>query len=222
MTRGAAPWLARVALPLLLRLPPESRTRARPARPRTTAPAWPRTGDARPALGSQRPWPAFRASHRTRGGLRQEWRLPRCAGCARLQPHRSRHGHAAAAAGQPAAAAVPAAQRAGADQSHGLQQSRRGPRRDAACAARSTAASAASASARTRTRRWSARPTTTWPACGTLYAVADYFAINVSSPNTPRPARTAGHRRAGRHHRTTAGGTRAARPPATASACPCW
>ncbi len=47
------------------------------------------------------------------------------------------------------------------------------------------AASSDSTSARTRTRRTKTRRTTTWNACARPIPVADYVAVNLSSPNTP-------------------------------------
>ena len=114
--------------------------------------------------------------------LRQERRLSRCPRCSRIQPHRARHGDAAAATRQPEAAHVPRAGRAALVNRMGFNNKgvdhlveRLG--------APATAESAASASARMPTRPSSGRRRTTSPAC------ARCMRTRITSPST-YPRRT--------------------------------
>ena len=123
-------------------------------------------------------------------GFDKNAEVPDALAAARLRLRRGRHRDAAAAARQSAAAAVPAASRRGASSTGSASTARA---RTRCCGgwrrAPTPAASSASMSAPTRIRP-TASPTT----CSlieTFAPVASYVTVNISSPNTPGPARPA-------------------------------
>ena len=98
--------------------------------------------------------------------------------------------HLARAAGNPAAAHVPRHRGRGHRQPHGLQQSRRGSRcrkrsRNGKSAAAGRSIRWASISANPKSRRWKRRPEDYANSFRALRDLADFFVVNVSSPNTP-------------------------------------
>ena len=136
---------------------------------------------------------------------------------ARVRVRRGRHGHRTAAARQPAAAAVPAAAGPGDREPDGLQQRRRRGRGRAARPPRGTARPPRPPPGRPDRPAPDRRPvlgvnigkTKVVPeddeqavladyatSARLLAPYADYLVVNVSSPNTPGPARPAGGRAA--------------------------